>query len=53
MIKLYGFPISGHAHKVRLMLSLLGLDFERHEASLGLGEYIALGRLRLQNESIV
>ncbi len=38
MIKLYDFPISGHAHKVRLMLSLLGLDYERHEVALGQGE---------------
>lgn len=38
MIKLYDFPLSGHAHKVRLMLSLLGLDYERHEVALGQGE---------------
>jgi glutathione S-transferase len=38
MIKLYDFPISGHAHKVRLMLSLLDLDYERHEVALGQGE---------------
>lgn len=25
MIKLYGFPLSGHSHRVELMLSLLGL----------------------------
>lgn len=28
MIKLYHFEISGNCHKVRLMLSLLGLDYE-------------------------
>jgi len=27
-IKLYDFPTSGHAHRVRLFLSLLGLDHE-------------------------
>lgn len=27
-IRLYGHPISGHVHRVRLMLSLLGLSFE-------------------------
>lgn len=47
MIKLYDFPLSGHAHKVRLMLSLLDLDYERHEVALGDGEqhsdrYLAL-----------
>lgn len=39
MIKLYDFPLSGHAHKVRLMLSLLGLEYERHEVALGEGEH--------------
>lgn len=27
MITLYEFPASGNCHKVRLMLSLLGLDY--------------------------
>ncbi|AZF06260.1 glutathione S-transferase family protein [Pseudomonas sp. R5-89-07] len=27
-IKLYGFPLSGHSHRVELMLSLLGLPME-------------------------
>lgn len=27
-IRLYGHPLSGHVHRVRLMLSLLGLPFE-------------------------
>ncbi|NVZ71892.1 glutathione S-transferase family protein [Pseudomonas costantinii] len=27
-IKLYGFPLSGHSHRVELMLSLLGLPHE-------------------------
>lgn len=28
MIRVYDFPLSGHAHRVRLFLSLLRLDFE-------------------------
>ncbi|WP_244191724.1 glutathione S-transferase family protein [Komagataeibacter swingsii] len=27
MITLYGTPLSGHAHRVRLLLSMLGLDY--------------------------
>lgn len=27
-IRLYGFPLSGHSHRVQLFLSLLGLDYE-------------------------
>lgn len=38
MIKLYDFELSGHAHKVRLMLSLLELDYERVEVNLAQGE---------------
>jgi glutathione S-transferase len=33
-IRVYGFPLSGHAHRVELMLSLLGLEFERIEVDL-------------------
>jgi glutathione S-transferase len=33
-IRVHGFPLSGHAHRVELMLSLLGLDFERVEVDL-------------------
>ncbi len=28
MIKVYDTPVSGNCHKARLMLSLLGLDYE-------------------------
>lgn len=28
MIRLYEFPLSGNSHKIRLMLSLLGLPYE-------------------------
>lgn len=34
MIKLYDAPASGNCHKVRLMLSLLGLDYETIPVSL-------------------
>jgi len=34
MIKLYDTPPSGNCHKVRLMLSLLGLDYEKVPVSL-------------------
>ena len=33
-IRLYTYPISGHAHRVALMLSLLKLPFERIEVDL-------------------
>ncbi|MFT6267130.1 MAG: glutathione S-transferase [Oleiphilaceae bacterium] len=38
MIKLHDFSLSGHAHRVRLMLSLLDLDYERIEVGLANGE---------------
>jgi glutathione S-transferase len=38
MIKLYDFPLSGHAHRVRLMLSLLQLDYETIHVDLAKGE---------------
>jgi glutathione S-transferase len=38
MIKLYDFPLSGHAHRVRLMLSLLGLEHELIHVNLASGE---------------
>lgn len=37
-IKLYRHPISGHSHRVELMLSLLDLPFERIEVDLLRGE---------------
>lgn len=37
-LKLYTFPLSGHAHRVELALSLLGLAFERYELDLLGGE---------------
>ena len=38
MIKLYGGPLSGNAYKVRLLLSLLGLEFEETVVNLQTGE---------------
>ncbi|AZC34385.1 glutathione S-transferase [Pseudomonas chlororaphis] len=38
-IKLYNFPRSGHAHRVELMLSLLGLPFELIFVDLAKGEH--------------
>lgn len=38
-IKLYGFPLSGHAHRVRLFLSLLGLPCEVVTVNLVQGEH--------------
>lgn len=39
MIKLYGFPLSGHSHRVELMLNLLGLPFENILVDLRTGEH--------------
>lgn len=33
-IRLYGYPISGHVHRVRLFLALLGLPFEEAHVDL-------------------
>jgi glutathione S-transferase len=38
MITLYDFPLSGHAHRVRLMLSLLNLDYTLVNVDLANGE---------------
>ncbi|AWB66595.1 glutathione S-transferase [Saccharobesus litoralis] len=38
-IKLYTFPLSGHAHRVHVFLSLLGLDFELVNVDLPGGEH--------------
>lgn len=36
-IKFYRFPLSGHSHRVELMLNLLGLDFEAIDVDLANG----------------
>jgi len=38
-IRLHGHPVSGHAHRVELLLSLLGLPFEKVVVDLTLGEH--------------
>ena len=37
-LKLYDFPLSGHAHRIRLALSLMGLDYELVPVDLASGE---------------
>ena len=37
-ITLYSFPLSGHAHRPRLLLSLLGLDYTLVNVDLRAGE---------------
>jgi glutathione S-transferase len=37
-IRLYGFPLSGHVHRVRLFLTLLKLPFEEIALDLTKGE---------------
>lgn len=49
-IRLYDFRISGHAHRVRLFLSMLGLEYEKVPVDLPGGgnrtpEYLALNPL--------
>ena len=39
MITLYDFPLSGHCHRVRLFLSLIGLEYQRIELDLLNGEH--------------
>ncbi|MCF2949398.1 glutathione S-transferase [Paraglaciecola aquimarina] len=38
-LKLYTFPLSGHSHRVELMLSLLSLDAELIKVDLAKGEH--------------
>jgi len=38
-LKLYEFGLSGNCHKVRLMLSMLGVDYEPHVVNGGAGEH--------------
>src|SRR4051794_6568413 len=40
-IKLYGSAISGHVHRVRLFLTMLGLPFENIELDMRKGEHRA------------
>lgn len=38
-LKLHNFDRSGHSHRVRLMLSLLGLEYDCHDVDLAAGEH--------------
>ena len=38
-MKLYSFRLSGHSHRVRLFLSLLGIDYQEIEVALGEGAH--------------
>lgn len=46
-MKLYYHPISGHAHRARLFLSLIGADIELVEVNLAKGEHKAPEYLKL------
>lgn len=46
-LKLYSYPISGNAYKVRLMLALLGLDYALVNVDLRAGETQTLAFKRL------
>jgi len=39
MIKLYDYPLSGHAHRARLLLSLLDVPYENIETDLAGGQH--------------
>ncbi|MDR9878810.1 glutathione S-transferase [Pseudomonas allii] len=49
MIKLYGFPLSGHSHRVELMLSLLGLPVEYNLVDLKQGAHKSADYLAMIN----
>lgn len=46
-MKLYYHPLSGHAHRARLMLSLLGIEHELAEVDLAAAEHKSADFLRL------
>lgn len=46
-IKLYDNPVSGHAHRVRLFLSLLGIEFESENVNMREGEHKTRDYLKL------
>jgi glutathione S-transferase len=48
-MKLYYHPLSGHAHRVRLFLSLIGHDFELIEVDLAKGEHKQPAFLKLNS----
>jgi len=46
-VKLYHYPLSGHSHRVRLFLSLIGVEAELAQVDLGSGEHRAAPFLAL------
>jgi len=46
-LKLYDYPLSGHAHRLRLFLSLLGLKYDRVPVDMLKGEHKAPEYLKL------
>lgn len=52
-LKLYRFRLSGHSHRVELLLSILGLHFERIEVDLRKGEHKLPGFLALNRHGQV
>ncbi|MAC60137.1 MAG: glutathione S-transferase [Novosphingobium sp.] len=46
-MKLYHYPLSGHSHRVRLFLSLIGVEAELAQVDLGSGEHRAAPFLAL------
>jgi glutathione S-transferase len=46
-MKLYSFPLSGHSHRARLLLSLLGIQYELVDVDLAGGEHKAPAFLSL------
>jgi glutathione S-transferase len=47
MLTLYDFPLSGHAHRVRLLLSLLRVPYAKVEVNLRQGQQKTAGFLKL------
>ena len=52
-MKLYHNPLSGHSHRARLFLSLLGIDYEAVEVDLARGAHKAPAFLQLNRFSEV
>lgn len=52
-LTLYSFPLSGHAHRIQLALSLMGLPYEDHVVDLPRGEHKRSAYLALNPEGKV
>ena len=51
MLRLDQFALSGNSHKVRLMLSLLGVEHELAAAGAVIGQLLQLLQARLKDHS--